>query len=64
MPMAPKLLFAKFIFNPDASSKLLNNDLIVFTFFKVVSPRKMVSSAYWRMLTGSLFVPTRKLLNT
>ena len=51
-PIAPTLLFAKFIFNPDTSSKLLRMDFIIFTFCHVASPKNMVSSAYCKMLTG------------
>jgi len=61
--IAPNRLSAKLILSPEANSKHLRIVFITFIFSIVASSKKIVSSAYCKILTGSLFFPTRKLLN-
>ena len=59
----PYWLFEKFIFRPKAISKLLSIALMALRFCIDDSPKKMVSSVYWKILISTKFLPTKSRLN-
>jgi len=60
---AAKIAFREISLSPKANSKNLIKNLINLTLFKVVSPKKIVPSAYYNRLTSTFLSPTITPLN-
>ena len=54
-----KITYKKLTLSLEVNSKHLIKDLVILTLFKVVSPKKIISSIYYNRLTSTILSPTK-----